>query len=179
MTREDIIQALRDEAKSNKVSASIFLVCAMRERSRSSLTIAGLVQCMKRKGFTYERYQYEEFLAFLGKLGLGEVVRSRTGKVRALKNIHIQLKSIGNTAMNNSERLVDFRLKNKFVPLMTDRKPEQKSTLTLKTTPVQIKNKRFIKLTVDVDSKPWEFWIPETATTDEITKVLDAVRRKS
>lgn len=190
MTRDEIIKNLRDKAKSSKIASDIFTVCAMRERSRASLTIAGLSQRMKAKGYHYDRNEYEQFLAFLGNLGLGDIVTSRTGRVRALRNIHITLKSIGDAAMNNDKFLRPFTVKNKFTPLMANKPPVLTNIVEapiektnkyryLKTTPIEKSElSRYIKLIVSVDDKPWELQVPPNATNDDIARIIDAIRHK-
>src|ERR1700722_8921493 len=93
--RNMIPERLQAEAQKNECFAAICTVFALRERTRSQVTVQSLMATMEKEGFKFSREQYEKCLVFLATLHIGKLDHDMKGRVRGLKNINITLQSIG------------------------------------------------------------------------------------
>jgi len=118
-TTTNVITALRNEAETNDVFASVAYVWANRERARRQVTIPALRQAMAKEGATWTDAQYSKVLEFLSSLGLGELRKDSKGTVTGLYNVKVTLQSIGQAAAAKREDLKKFKAmhKNKFQKL--------------------------------------------------------------
>lgn len=93
--RKSIAKMIKDRAENSKVFNAICHVFALRERTRQQVTIHSLSVTMQKEGFDFSRSDYMKELDFLASLNLGRIEKSRTGVIRALKDITVTLQSIG------------------------------------------------------------------------------------
>lgn len=97
---------LQQSTKSNPIAQSIFTVLALRKRGRNTISVQALTEKMKHEGFNYTKKQCGDVLRTLDKLGLGHVEEDRKGRVKRLKDIKATLRSIGEVAVGQSNRLM-------------------------------------------------------------------------
>lgn len=166
IVEKEVIEALRQEAESNRVSREVFIVFAMRDRARSMITVAGLEQRMKTNGFPNNtREDYAKVLVFLDKLGLGKLMLKSNGKVLGLKDIKIKLQSIGEVACNKVSKLEGFHPRNTFHKLELPKQTPKPAVIQAPKAEVTIK--------VDLGSGlRYEIPIPKEATLDQITQLI-------
>lgn len=126
LNRKEPIAAIRANLNHNQALQSVMLQFASRQRTRSSLTVNGLVLSMKKEGFSFSKEHYQNILKILADNGFGHLKYSKTGKPIALTDIKITLQSIGKAVLQGETKLQSFRPANKFVPLNESPKPALK-----------------------------------------------------
>ncbi len=142
---QTIVDSLKQEITKNPAADAVFHVLALRNRSRSTLTIAGLSNKMHKEGFTFDRKHYVDILKLLGKLGFGTLETTPKGKVKGLTHISVKLKSIGEAACNKQQEtdLIPYTPKPKYKDLIPHR--PKVSHLPPRRTPVGDRINSFFK----------------------------------
>lgn len=169
MIEKDAIKSLRDEAKSNPAANAVFHVFATRKRARGNVTVSALMQRMKAEGFLYEGAQYADLLKLLAKLGFGRLQTDPKGRVKALTDVKTKLQSIGMAACGSNDDLTAsaFKPKRHYKDLLVT--PSEPITAAdAKPLP------KAVKLTFQVNGKPFDISIPENATAEEVATVIFA-----
>lgn len=100
---QNLLDKLRAEVKTNPAAESVFHVLATRNRSRSSLTLGALNQRMKAEGFKHDREDYRKIIAWMAKLGFGQVMLNKRGRPAGLKDISVNLVALGKLACGTQE----------------------------------------------------------------------------
>lgn len=98
-----MIENLQKEAASNDAFKAVCESFAKRQRSRKVLNMQALYNRMHGEGFNYSRKQYGEALKKLANLGLGRIEINRAGRVKALADIPLKLKTIGEFGLTKLE----------------------------------------------------------------------------
>lgn len=113
--KDNVTRALKARAINSPVFGSMCEVFATRERTRQQITVHSLSVKMQKLGYKFSRAQYAEELKFLSQLGLGLLVRSKTGVVRALVSITHTLQSIGQVALDKKVNIdpVNIQIRNR------------------------------------------------------------------
>ncbi len=114
MKQNQMVESLKKEAASNKATNDVLFVFSNRERARQILTVSGLKQRMKAKGFDYSDDKYGEVLTTMAAAGVGTLQKDAKGRVHALKDIKITLNSLGKAVLN-AEKVKGFTPKNTYV----------------------------------------------------------------
>lgn len=166
MTKEQMVEALRNKAKEDKVANAIFHMFALRDRSRSDVTIVGLSQAMKHEGFNFKRDEYQKFLRFLSSIGIGQLMQDSKNKVKGIKDIHLTLESIGRAAIGKEIANLDA-----FVP----RKKFNELIIIPKENKTEVK----VGVSMSVNGRSYNIDLPEDLTNTEIASVLETIRGKS
>lgn len=113
----DITAKIKNRAETSKVFNILCHVFALRQRTRRQITIHSLFVTMTKEGFNFTKDDYRKELEFLAEIGIGTLERSKTGVVKALKNIKITLQSIGMTGVGKRPVLQAARLRNLYTQL--------------------------------------------------------------
>lgn len=171
MTTIEIVNALRTEAKTNKVANDVFTVWAMRERSRAEVTLNGLHQRMVREGFNYTKQDYAPFLRTMARLGVGRLETQGGTKVVAIKNVHWKLDSLGKAALGEIGHVRSFRARNRFEPIKTIDVPKAVEKK------VEIKPCAPVTLTVSVNGKSLNLPIPNEFTPEDVGALVAQFQR--
>lgn len=95
---KEMIQKLKTETKNNPAATPVFHLLALRERTRSTLTLSALRQRMKEEGFDYTTEQYRELFKVMASVGLGTAVMNRVGTCVGIKDIRVSLAALGKAA---------------------------------------------------------------------------------
>ena len=95
MINQQVIDKLKTACKQDASVNAVFHLFALRERTRSTLTVSALSQKMREEGFNYSAEQYRQVLQLLIECKLGESMPSRTGLIKGLKNIKVNLPELG------------------------------------------------------------------------------------
>lgn len=127
LTRNDklspmtVVELLRAFAQRNETFNAVAQAFAMRERTRSQITVHSLKQFMDKDGHKYTREQYEEVLKFLASMKLGVLIRNSRDKVVAIKEVNTTLQSIGLAAISKTDALqrASFKLRQAKLPVNT------------------------------------------------------------
>lgn len=166
-TELKIKTVLREVASRSKLAASVFYLFALRERSRSRLTVRNLMLRMKAEGFNFDKADYLQFFNLLAECNIGHIERSSRGQLKALRDINFTLQSVGKVAVGKAERLETFKSRTHkragpqpvpFRPGLTVQKPLSKEVL--------------VRLMVTVDKKPWILDLPKDYTEEDIAKII-------
>lgn len=158
------IELLRKEASANKASNDVLCVLASRERARSNLNLTSLYNRMKKENFNHQRDAYIPILKLLSDLGFGELDVTRTGRVKGLKNIQVNLISIGRAAQNGQNILKTYRKRNKFANFIVD-KPK-----VIEKAPVKAQE---IKLPININGRIVYVHIPADLPREDIADIIE------
>lgn len=166
MTTENIVSELRKLAESNKVAEVVFHVFALRDRTRSVLTVGGLRQRMAKNGFFYADKEYVKLFEQLAKLELGTLMLGSKGKIVGLKNIKIKLQSIGEVACNKGEALESFNERTKYNRFNIPAAPNVPKVV----------NKPFkqhgLTLILELNGAKVQLTIPENTSKDSVAELV-------
>lgn len=170
MNKEQTIELLRNEVKTNTLVNGVFHLLAMRIRPRHTLTVSAIYQKMLGEGFKYKKQDYVEVITLLAKGGFGQIATNSRGRTIGLININCTLQSIALAALGNT---------NVFKPYV--RKP-LRSNVALKQNPRVLKTlakppvaKLSVKLVLTVNGKPIDVVIPTNLTTEELAGIICAI----
>lgn len=114
MSTKEMIEKLKAEQSHNKVASAVFHMFAMRQRSRHQITTRSLYYAMRGEGYKFSPSDYSQVLKFLATIGVGELEVDRKGRVKALKNVKVTLKSLGEAACGTEVSLDVQYKRNKF-----------------------------------------------------------------
>lgn len=176
MNRDQIIQALKNEAKTNPVAASVFTVWGSRHRARNQVTIQALSYRMKDSGFQYEASDYVKVLKVLITLGLGTPM-TVGGRLVGIRDVKMTLQSIGKAAMQGGESLEMFKRRNRYSKLIVA-KPLVGASIPAAARVGGKVAKAFqnLHIAVSVGSKMLRIDIPEDFTGEEISTLVSQLR---
>lgn len=163
---QELIHALRAAARESKALDAFLHVCTLRQRSRSRLPLASLVKRMRQEGFDLDQEEYEGILRLLGKHGVGTLQTDAKGRVCALNNVRLSLKSLALAVLAQSKTLV---AQGELLKTSTATKTQYGAGATAGF-PVSI--------TVVVNGKPVNFRIPKELDEHEIADLVVRFRDK-
>lgn len=112
----DLTIKLRDEASKNPAFSAICHNFALRERSRSEITLTSLYKTMTKEGFNYDKGQYARAFRFLAALGIGDLYNDAKGRLRKLMHINVALQVIALAALSKDDSATRERPKLRAVP---------------------------------------------------------------
>lgn len=169
VTSKQVVASLREEAGKNPTFNAVCHILALRERSRSRITLASLMVNMKREGFTFSKESYTKVLEFLASLGLGKLDFNVRGQLRSIKGVKATLQSIGLVAISKHDILSN-------VPVM-DVVPKQVALLrpTTLPTPLPAKTKPATKrviVKIEFEGSVLTFECPEGIQPKDTLAVL-------
>lgn len=171
MNQNEIVETIRAEVATNKVSNDVLIVFGARERTRSVITLRNLHLSMKSLGFKHNKAEYAKVLEFLAKLGLGYLDVDSKRRVRALKDIKVTLQSIGAVAFGAKASLTMLHKRNKFLNLV----PKLESPV--KTAPtIQPAKDLTVSLVVHTRGKTLSIPIPIEFTAIEIAQFIAKIQ---
>jgi hypothetical protein len=180
MNNTSVIQSLRQEASSNKISADIFLCLGLRERARNDVTVTGLAARMKEDGFDYPEAEYARFIRFLANLQLGTLKTDSKGRAVAIQDIRLTLQSIGQAALGERHSFLAWKQRKRYIKLLTPNTPPAKPSLPTPTVKVQAPRivakpavlQAEVSITITVGGKPVQISMPKGLTPSEIAEFL-------
>lgn len=169
MNKNQVIESLQAQAKTNKVFSDVVHDFALRERARNIVTVQALKQRMKAERFNYSDKEYAETLEILARMGFGTIELDNKGKVKALKDIKVTLQSIGKVAVGADTHLDKNHFRNKFKPIITE-VPAQVIPKPLRT---ELKSlSTVLSITLDVKGKPVVVTLPKDLSNEEIADLI-------
>lgn len=169
------VQTLRDRVAVDKIAKDVFHVMSIRERARNVITLGGLQQRMKKEGYNYEVGDYADVLKLMASLDFGTLMTDSKGRTIGLKDIKITLQSIGSAAIGQSDDLVGWKPRNKYVPIDTAA-PEDIAPAP-RARPSEIETKAYsISITALIHGTPVNIPIPNELTEKEIASLIVRLR---
>lgn len=190
-SNEQVVEAIKARAKTDVVFNAMCVVFAERIRTRSDIAVSSLIQKMKVKGFKdFTKDQYVDCLRFMADLDLGIISKSPRGKVKRLKNISVDLKSIGEVALTDSTAITIAPQVVKFTKLKGS-KPKLVPKVALVPKSVEVKtdsvapmfyanspSKAVVQmgLTVVLEGKPFTINIPEGTEMNGLVQLINKIR---
>lgn len=171
--KKDIVACLRAEATKSPVFSALAHVFALRERTRSQITLSSLAASMKKEGFQYSRQDLEKALKFMASIGIGAIETDGRGRTRVLKGIKVTLQSVGLAAISKKDSLEKFTLANKFskLPIVNAATPPsvaKKHIAAAQTLTPGLKS----KITAEVGGKIMTFELPKNMEVKDIFEVM-------
>lgn len=158
---------LKTKVKTDPCFHAVMQQWTKRERSRSQVTVAGLMLHMRKTGYNYPKSRYQEVIKFLADAGMGKLIKSRTGQVKSMDDVRYSLQSIGTSALGKP----DFKpnkpgkLKPKTIPPTSIRRNNL---------PKQPKNT--IDIVACIDNETYRFPIlSNSITKDTLQKLLASI----
>lgn len=159
-----IVETLRTETETNKAAAAMFYVFALRERSAFTITVNSLMIAMKAEKFLYPREDYVKVLKLMANLGLGTLLVTSRGRVRALTGIGVTLKSLGTSVTGKGPiELKSYKQRHKFEEVQ-DKTNKRQHKLEV------IQNA--LKLTMYINNKAISVDLPNGLTRAEMLSVI-------
>lgn len=169
------VKTLRDRVAKDKIARDVFHVMSIRERARNVITLGGLQQRMKKEGYNHEMSDYVDVLKLLSTLEFGTLMTDNRGKVTGLCDIKITLQSIGAAATGQSDDLVGWKPRNKYVPINTVAEVTQ--TRENSRTRASSPSAEDVSLTIVINGKPVSFSIPNDLNEKEIAQLIVTLRQ--
>lgn len=116
-----VVETLQDEATKDDVFNAMCELFAQRKRTRSRVTLKGLMLAMQyvKGSGNWSDKDYAKALEKLAKIGFGNLKYNSKNEVVALDNVKITLQSIGKAALMKGDELAKKKTayKNKFKEL--------------------------------------------------------------
>jgi hypothetical protein len=164
---KQVIESLKREAETNKVANAVFYVFALRDRTRSTLTIHALDQRMKLNKFIFPREEYCKIVKLLSELDLGTLVTNGKGKIIGLKDIRVTLQSVGNVACNKVGNLEGFHARNKYEVLELPKKTAKPAVIAPPAHEVMI--------AVRINGAKFEIPVAKSLSENEIASLIKSL----
>lgn len=117
----DTVTLLRQEVAKSPALRDVCHVFALRERSRSQVTIQSLAATMKKEGFDYDRAAYVGVLRSLAKCKIGILKLSRNNRVQALVGINSTLQSIGMAGIDKRNTINPADLRPRYTKVNAEK----------------------------------------------------------
>ena len=172
MTKTDIVESLKKEAKDNPVFSAVAHVFAVRQRARQEVTMKRLLAKMKAEGFSYTESDYSPVLKFLAHLGFGRLETNAKGQVLALRDIKTTLQSIGAVACGEKGKLQSFNKRHQFGRLIDRPKAVRKNREQLP----KVEESPTVFFSVTLKGKPVKVELSSDMTSEEIADLISAFR---
>lgn len=184
MTKEQVLDRLRQETQANKILDDTMHVLAMRKRPRHNLTLDGLHYRMRKEGFNYTKKDYTVVFNLLKELGLAKVATNFRGEPLHAEDFRLALPLIGAAAVGQHVPLekigrlianmrVEPTMPAPFVPPTPKKEEAPKFAPREPRTPrpYQTQSSRLI-LTVLVNDKPVNIPVPKSLNHEELTSLI-------
>lgn len=185
MTKEQVIERLKEKTAEDPKFSAVAHVLAFRKRDRYCMSARGLWLKMRREGFQYKESEFIPVLEFLAGLGLGKAEVDRRGNVVSLRNLRMPIPLLGAAACGEKIDLdkIDKPLPVeafgqkplKVVPM--PKKREIKPAPAKKPEPVRAMPAKPLQLTVTLylNQKPIPIAVPATLTGEEQLRLIQAL----
>lgn len=105
---KSLATSIRALAETNRMFSDICTIFAMRERSRSQVTVNTLLRAVEEAKMKYNKQDCRKVLEILASYNIGLLVKDTKGRVRALINIKYTLQSLGLAAVGSNLNLKPF-----------------------------------------------------------------------
>lgn len=162
MTKEKVIEQLRERTKADPILDAAMHVLALRKRPRHNLTLDGLYYRMKREGFNHPKKEYARVFKLFSELGLARVLTDIKGEPLQAKDFRLPIPLIGAAACGTD------------VPFSKMGKPIGQAPSSKE--PIRLKSYRapgsHLTLTVLVNNKAVNIPVPNTLTRDELSSLI-------
>lgn len=164
----DLAAAIRAQAASSAIFKDVCTLFAVRQRSRSQVTVASLKASLMNEGFKVTRTQVINVLTFLAKYNVGRLKYDSKGVI-ALTDIKVSLQSIGKAAIEQGN-IEKQKPQVKFVklPAIDFQEPVKEPAHKIKVTP----RRYTASLVVTIDNETITFDIPNRLTMKELAELL-------
>ena len=124
-TSNQIADALKKAASTNKDIYNVCLVFAMRERTRFEVNVQSLRATMSLEGYEMTVKQIEDVLIFFASLGIGKLNYDQKKRLKGLTEVRWTLQSIGQVSLGNVAGIKRSVQQRKFDKLPTESATEQ------------------------------------------------------
>lgn len=118
MTQSQALATLKTKALTQPAIGAVLTAWALRERARRVVTLRSLTITMKREGFKHHAEDYAQALKAVSEAGFGTLDLDSKGRIRALKDIKVQLQSVGKSVLGG-DTVRAWRPRNRFGTLTT------------------------------------------------------------
>lgn len=166
MNTVEIVKKLKQEAETNDTARAVFLLWAMRQRARNTITVHSLVIAMSKQGFYFPAEKYRLLLKFLASLELGRLKVNSKGRVMALQEVSIKLQSIGKAALNQQVSSFE-RIK---------RQPRFKSLMQPQHMPLPVISRKLVLTVILGEKKAIDIQIPPNLTTEDLSSLFQGLQ---
>ncbi len=171
MNHKEAIDKLKKEATTNPTMSAVLHVFALRKRARNRITVEVLGKAMRVEGFLFGREQYQAVLQKLAEAGFGQLKKDHKGQIRALENISVTFKSLGEAVCNpHGAPIKGFRPRTRFVKVA--KQPEQRTLMATPHPTLGVK----VTLTFLINNKAINVTVPDSFTADEIGTLVDRLQ---
>jgi len=180
---KNLVQKLQEAAKEPTFNAVCHLF-AMRERGRRVITVQAFHDTLNEEGFKVDKEAVDAVFQTLATLGLGTLDHHNNGRIRSLKNITIQLQSIGKAALGGDTVLSRAKTKQRLKPLILPniKMPQKVVEMPKLTARKQVKNpfRASAKMTVTVQlgERKISFDIPAVLLENDFANSLEKELKK-
>lgn len=172
MTKEEIIDRLRERTTADPILNATMHMLALRKRPRHNLTLDGLYYRMRREGFNHPKKEYARVFQLLGELGLAKIMTDLKGDPQQAKDFKLALPMIGAAACGENIPLTKMsKPLVKVVAAATVPAPAPSVREARAPRSYQTPGSRLI-LTVLVNDKPVNIPVPKTLTPDELSALI-------
>jgi hypothetical protein len=162
---QNMVDKLKVETKTNTAANAVFHMLAVRERSRSTLTLGGLSQKMKQEGFKYPLQDYREVLRSLVKAGVGTPMYSKKGHIVGIHSIKVKLYNLGKSLCGERETEILKEVAK------TPGRDAIERTLGITIHPIE-------SLSIAINSKPVNIQFPQGISASELSLLIARLESK-
>lgn len=174
---KEIVNRLKIKAGHDAAFNAMCYVFAMRERTRSQISLNSLCFTMAREKFNFTKAQYAKGLEFMALLGLGKLMYDNKDRLLMLKDIKVTLQSIGQAALDKKPSLERFHKMPEFVDLPVVKpqaetpvaKPQVKEAVLISEEPY---------LDVKLSGQSYRFKLPKNISERDILDMLSTLYKK-
>ncbi len=107
-------ETLKTKAIISPAFKDVCRVWAKRQRARHSVTLAGLSLAMAEAGYKYPDSDYKEILSMLAALKFGILERDKNGEPFAVRQVNVQLQSLGKFVLGLSDKIIPFPFRHMY-----------------------------------------------------------------
>lgn len=173
MSMKETVLELKKLAAENKIAEELFIVWAHRKRARNEITMKALCKSMEDRGFTYPNSEYNKILEVLASLGLGVIKKDFKGRVKGLYDVPVSFSSIGEVAVNSSDKLNPFKSRRKYKKLFDKGWTlEEQAPKPVEVVPPQRGQIYELNLEILINGKSLHIPVPKDLSKDELATLI-------
>lgn len=178
MIQKQVIEALREQAATDPVLNDVMHVLADYQRARHQITLAGLMQRMKKEGFEHRREEIANRLNTMGKAGLGRIEFDRNGNAKVLKDLTVKRQSLANAVIEKGHNVDLFKKRKKYMDI-----PVEKAVQTSPTPAPTVKQEEepkpqteALELSIIINGKRVNIQVPKELSAMEVSTLIARLR---
>lgn len=171
---KNAVDMLKTETANSQAAEDVMNLLAERQRSRSTLSVSALSQQMRKRGIKHSPSEYREVLGLIAKLGVATKVMSSRGKVQALRNIKVNLSSLGKLAKGEKLEINDNNLHNQAAKAIRQPLVDVELAPAPMNKAIEELDKKHdtFSFSMIIEGKPIVITIPKGISLPELSKLL-------